>query len=359
MKKITEKQALKITIISFVVSFVDFILTLFVKNEDLTVIFFLLLFPIWIVIITFLITYIIKKVNNTNSTKKENEYKNYSYINPINHNVNTPQQFNNEQAQQSASIYNNSQSHQAQQVENTEKVNTSNEVSTCENTENSKHAEIRKFPEELSIDGDYFGLRYKYDNVHIVGSQYIEGAEQRINELNTSSFVIISREDDNPKDSRAAVISVMKKGVDYKLGYLQKNSQLYEMFNDFEDRDEPVLAKVDENNPGHFRLGFYKQTSSKKDRLKNSNSKIFTLTGVKNENIQASIACTEVGEELSYDYDYEKDKYYVDSRYGNIGYIPKSQVEIIEDSENIEMYISKITENDDGIYSVKVEMFYD
>lgn len=246
---------------------------------------------------------------------------------------------------------------------NVEQINKANSVNI--NSESSKSSstvkisEPRKFPESFSVDGDFYELKYKYDEVSIVGSQYIDGAEQRIKNLNINSLVIIYREEDNPKDPKAVAVCEMENGKKYKLGYLPKSSRLYDMFNDFADRGEHVSIKIDENHPGYFKLGFYKIVSNRKDRTKNLNSKTFSLTGTKNNEIQSTISYADVGEELSYDYDYEKDKYFVEASAGTIGYIPKNKEELVENSDNIEMYIDEINENDEGIYSVKVELFYD
>lgn len=72
MKKITEKLSLKISIIFYVILFIDFVLALFVKNENLTVLLVLLLMPVCLVAITFTIIYIIKKVTNKKKTITKN-----------------------------------------------------------------------------------------------------------------------------------------------------------------------------------------------------------------------------------------------------------------------------------------------
>lgn len=429
MKKITEKLSLKISIIFYVILFIDFVLALFVKNENLTVLLVLLLMPVCLVAITFTIIYIIKKVTNKKKTITKNvdsiiyliitmflgmfgahkfidkkiglgilylftgglfgigwiidiiktiislnDNKTNSSENYSSQSMNSTQnQFapnvisQNNTYQYESSIpttpikenveeYKNEQTTNIPQQKDSEDTNQT--ISSDSTQETSKSHKDTQFAKSFKLDGDLFELRYDYDEVKIVGTQYIDGAEKRLKELNSDSCIVVYREEDNPKDPKTVVICEMENGVDYKLGYLSKSSNLYDMFNDFKDRGEFVLIKVDEKFSGCFKLGFYKKVSNKKHRIKNKQSKIFTLTGTRNSDIQSAISYADVGDELSYDFDYEKDKYYVEASFDKIGYIPKSQEELIENADDIEMYIDDITENDNGIYSVKVEMYY-
>lgn len=217
------------------------------------------------------------------------------------------------------------------------------------------------FNSDFVVDGLHYVLKYEYDDITIVGSSYIEGATEKINELTVNSHIFISPDENNPHDNHAIKIFQMSYGNEILLGYLKRDSRLYEMANDFFERDEHVSIKVDENHKGKFKLGFYKiEYPQEYLDIKNSNKKVnsFKLSGTRNEEIQSSIEFSMIGEELELLYDYEKEKNYLEASSGNIGYIPKNKEEFIDELENFSIYISDIQENDEGIYSVKVELFY-
>ena len=233
---------------------------------------------------------------------------------------------------------------------------------TCDAKDDISNEIVKNnFNNDFVFDGLHYVLKYEYDNISIVGSDYIDGATEKINELTVNSHIFISPDENNPHDNHAIKIFQMSYGNEILLGYLKRDSRLYEMANDFFKRDEFVSIKVDENHKGKFKLGFYKiEYPQEYLDIKNSHKKVisFKLSGTRNEEIQSSIEFSMIGEKLELLYDYEKEKNYLESSLGNIGYIPKNKEEFIDELEDFSIYISDIQENDEGIYSVKVELFY-
>ena len=138
-----------------------------------------------------------------------------------------------------------------------------------------------------------------YENVSIKGTNYHNAPA----DLEYAENVDIKRDSNNEYDDRAIGIYVTRNDNDILLGYLSKDSGLYNMANDFIDRDEIILAKIDSVENMTIAIAFYKVkiNLNSYDRLKNKKPiKTFSVT----LNEEQACGC-DVGEEVTFDYDFE------------------------------------------------------
>lgn len=108
-------------------------------------------------------------------------------------------------------------------------------------------------PESFSEDGRRFDLAYNYDDVYIVGRQYHEDVTLLPNER-----LYLLQEPNNEYDSEAVSVNVMRNDVIVLAGYLAQDSNYKKMVNDFYNRNEKVLAFVDDCENATMIIGFYK-----------------------------------------------------------------------------------------------------
>ena len=108
-------------------------------------------------------------------------------------------------------------------------------------------------PESFSEDGKRYDLAYNYDDVFIVGRQYHEDVD-----LLPSERLYLLQEPTNQYDSEAVSVNVMRNGIMVVAGYLAQDSNYKKMVNDFYNRNEKVLAFVDDDENATMIIGFYK-----------------------------------------------------------------------------------------------------
>lgn len=232
-------------------------------------------------------------------------------------------------------------------------------------TNKSKHNSLSKSASDLKYEHNSFKFWfYNSYNKKATGERWVSKYEYkniRIYRPDTSfkeifpyDAVDVVQEPDNPFDNKAIAI----KFCGNTLGYLYKG-QHQDMANDFINRGDEVKAQIEkiDNDNIYLRLFFCKR---RKEVLKPVDSFIVKLTGNGNEEMQGNIGVCSVGDEVSIEMDYEKEKYLVSTNMLDLGYIPKSKQEYMEQLEQ-EKYefsgeITSITENDNEKYVIKIEI---
>lgn len=196
--------------------------------------------------------------------------------------------------------------------------------------------------------GERWISKYEYKSIGIYRP------DPSFKEIFPYDAVDIVQEPENPFDNRAIAV----KFHDNTLGYLYKG-QHQDMANDFISRGDEVKAQVEkiDNDKIYLRLFFCKRRHEVLEPVKPF---VVKLTGNGNEEMQGNIDVCSVGDILSVEMDYEKEKYLVCRETLDLGYIPKSKQEYMEQLER-EKYeftgkIVSISENDSEKYIVKVEI---
>lgn len=196
--------------------------------------------------------------------------------------------------------------------------------------------------EVLHIPHIYKGesVAYHYDGVNIFIPDDID---IDYDALELGEQVQLIQEPDNAYDDGAVMIC---RNNGEKLGYLYRN-RLQGMVHDFQDSGYPVAAWItsvddDKKKIGLF-IAFYRNKNFDSSRYKK-----YRLAKNGNENMQAMILLSHVGQQVSYTYDPFEDQYETD-----VGYFPRSANQYLE-SEDRAAYICDITENDNGKYVVTV-----
>ncbi len=209
--------------------------------------------------------------------------------------------------------------------------------------------------------GEKWFAKYTYD-VNIFRP------DKSFNEIFKYDIVDIVPEPENPHDSSAVSVRFHDKVI----GYLYKGT-IQDMVHDFLNRDEKVKAQVQKIDGDSIEIKIFfcklKNASeniitttfvTKNVTLEKQKSFVVTLTSNKNEEMQDNISFCDIGDEVDIEYNFDKEQYLASQNFADIGYIPKSKTETIDELEQkgYEFYctISDIQENDDGKYIVKVEI---
>lgn len=224
-------------------------------------------------------------------------------------------------------------------------------------SEKSNKETQRKLIEKFNVGPTLYKLQYSYDRIPIVGSKYIEGIEEIINNLNANSLIVLKNEADNEYDKNAVGVYIMQNGSEIRIGYLKKDSHCYTMFNDYMKKNGQVLAVIDVSGDLLLKIGFYlpAETESMK-------SIVFKPTSTNSNEAQENLDMCEVGDECDIEYDYDKDKNILYCNYGKIGTIPKKIDEIIESSSEYYLYIDSLetVEKDfEDIINPKIILYYE
>lgn len=217
-------------------------------------------------------------------------------------------------------------------------------------TDSNKNDNSSKIHIPSKIDGQ--PLAYKYFDVDIC---VISGQEPDykaiIDRLSVDPIVTtLEIESENQYDNKA--IRVMFN--DSKLGYLYKGT-IKDMAYDYLNTGRPIfscLSSIDlDSNEMKMFIGFYYKKTY-------NNEVSFKLTSNNNKDMQETLACSSVGDELTFSYDYEKGKYCF-TNYDDVGYAPKSKNELLEEIED-DYYasIDEINTDDNGKYFVVVKLEY-
>lgn len=184
---------------------------------------------------------------------------------------------------------------------------------------------------------DNYELKYDYNNVFLALSNNYDCSGVTVNDP-----CILAGEPSNSYDPKAVAVYCRGK----KIGYLKKG-RLQDMYHDFIDRDEKVTATISkiENGNVFIRLCFYKDVIQELE--KNHETECYKLTGNRNSEMQDAIFLSTEGDELYYNWNYEKEKYETD-----IGYFPESANQYLDN--DAPAYIYEIGEDDNGKRTVTV-----
>lgn len=332
-KNLSEKQLGLFTFIFLALTFVCLIV--FSKNTENDSIFLLSFFfaiAFFITGLVFLIKYLIAHIKNTKAKKID---INNITTNTFDENIKTTI---------------------------TQKTNIENKIITESETAPKEKAKPiqRELIKNFNIGTDVFELKYEYDKVFIVGTKHLnEEAKKIVENLSPNEFIIIDRDSANENDPTAVGVYTMRNGNQVLLGYLQKNSHCYDMFNDYLKKGNEVLAVVDISSPASLKLGYYLR---KKKDIENLNSIVFSPNSSYNDDAQDSLEDCEQGDECSIEYDYERDKDVICCHSSFIGTIPKKIDDIINHSENYYIFIDSletIEKDYEDKIKVKLILYYE
>jgi len=199
-------------------------------------------------------------------------------------------------------------------------------------------------------------LSYRYQNVKIA---IIRGEDPDYSAISPGDMITLIQEPSNKYDSNAVIVMAN----DIKLGYLYKGA-LQEIANRFLKLELPIFSCIsaieDDARTIEIFLGFYQDDYSAYKYYLDGGSphKKFKLVSNLNEEMQDAISNlywpdNYKGTKVFLHYDYDKDKYYV-SDVNDIGYMPKSAHQYIEDGNLDTAFIESIVENDNDKYEVVV-----
>lgn len=227
------------------------------------------------------------------------------------------------------------------------------ELSTGKTADTKSEATTKsetKIPSE--IDG--MPLAYKYFDVDICVISGQEPDYDAIADKLSNGSVILSLEvePDNQYDAKA--VKVMHEGS--KLGYLYKG-KIKDMAYDYLKSGRPIyscLSSIDlDTNKMKMFIGFYYKKTY-------PNSVSFELTANSNSEMQENLSFSSEGDELSFYYDDDKEKYCFAST-DDIGYAPASKNDLLDEISEQDDYfatIEEINEDENGKYSVTVTVEY-
>lgn len=202
-------------------------------------------------------------------------------------------------------------------------------------------------PQQLVIPSKISGTKvsYKYDDVKIFTPEDLaDGID--FPAIPLAEKVQLVQEPENTYDRNAVAVY---RG-NQKIGYLRKG-KIQEMANDFLKNSWTIFAAIqtiddDERKIG-LALAFYKP------HIITGEVKTFKLTGNRNQSMQDAIGLVDEGDEVSYSYDAETEKY-IASVADDIGYFPKSADRWLEDDPVV--VVSSIEEDENGKYTVFVDI---
>lgn len=191
-------------------------------------------------------------------------------------------------------------------------------------------------------------LAYKYRDIKLC---IIRGDEPDYTKLKINDSIEFVKEPTNEYDKNAIAVVVN----DTKIGYVYKGT-IQSMINNYIMKNFQVLAYVSEIEPDKdlvkMYIGFYSEVGSKDKIIKK-----FNLIANSNEEMQNNIELCSVGDEISIDYDYEKEKFSACDDAGlEIGYMPKVFDVYAEENGDTSFsgFIDNIYENDNDKYVVTV-----
>lgn len=200
-------------------------------------------------------------------------------------------------------------------------------------SDTSKPVPIIKMLDEFPDAVAEFKKLYFYDDVKIFTPEDLT-VDYSI--LKEKAEILFVQEPENSFDENA--IRVIVPGP-YKIGYIYRG-KLQDMMNDYLTAGLPIksnISKVD-GTIIYLNIAFYGRTIP----AYKEPTKTYKLTGNKNAEMQDNIDICNVGQYMSFNYDYEKEKYIILGDYGiEIGYLPLSANALLE-SEDVTIVISDI-----------------
>lgn len=198
-----------------------------------------------------------------------------------------------------------------------------------------------------SVIGEY-ELEYKYYDVEV--NLCVPKEKSIIGKPLT--FSVDDKENDNIDDEESSASVFVSIGGNTVGKILSE--KLSDMIIDFLDRNEPVYGVLNyyDEYKTHMFLGFYKIPKYKRLIKRGASYTEVKLQGT--NKFRDNLVLCSVGEEVSYSFDYEKEKYLALCGF-DIGFFPKSSNKLLE--ENPSVFINNIEEDEDGNVSVFVSIF--
>lgn len=195
----------------------------------------------------------------------------------------------------------------------------------------------------VNVSEKHYKFAYNYPDVEVVGTNHYD-----LTGIEVNMRVTLKPEPENPHDDKAVAVYV----GNIKIGFLPKN-KLQDMYHDYRFKGGVITAVISAVSPDKatIELNYYKKKDMVAELERNHETKTFKLTGNGKEEMQEAISFSSVGDEVTYTYDFEKDKYLA-STVDDIGYFPKSAEKHLENGA--EAYIYDIDTDDNGKYYVEV-----
>ncbi len=269
--KLDEKKLRLFTFIFIIISFVCIIFTFLTKNESLLVFSFFLSIVFIITGIVFLIKYLIVHIKNIRDKNNilVSAPKVYRTDETSNHSFSNEKTNNNDNISESVNALKNEKEMEVEEkcsyTSSNEEVNT-DILSECKNISEEVHEPI-EFT-DFNYEENTYKIYKTYTEVPIVGSKF----HNLPNDIIYGERLCIEHED-NEFDKRAVSIKVFRNDTKILIGYLSKESKLYEMANDYFDKEYYIAGKIDNVEQLTASLGFYKvydnpNTYSKLSKIK-------------------------------------------------------------------------------------------
>jgi hypothetical protein len=164
-----------------------------------------------------------------------------------------------------------------------------------------------------------FEMTYNYHGLNIAGSQHYD-----VSYVKHGKSVEFKAEPENEHDPNAIAVMFNRQ----KIGYVPKN-RLQKMMHDFIARNDLVQAQISYIGSDGLKMSMDFYESIMNMRKKSAMYKTFKVTGNRNEEMQSNISLYSVGEEVTADYDYDKEKYQAVCGL-EIGYFPKVAEVLLE-----------------------------
>lgn len=212
---------------------------------------------------------------------------------------------------------------------------------------NMQPKESRPCKPELPTTSCGFPMKYSYEPQ----IAFAPGQIPDFRLIALGDDLVFTPEPENTYDPNAIVIS----NKHQKLGYVfQGNMQ--EMIHDYQKRGDSVIGKVSDIDFNALKIkyliGFYKE----KRRWRPAPYDTALLTGNTSEEIQDNISMMNIGDVVTVDYDYEKERYEVhDGGWSIIGYLPKKLEKYAD--EEVEFVIDEIGTKDNDKYFVCIAVY--
>lgn len=238
-------------------------------------------------------------------------------------------------------------------IYNTPAVNSINKTNSSQNIKPSSGVSNNQPSIDIPKEIDGQPLKYKYFDVKIC---VIDGQEPDYNNIIERLKVVpvvttLELEPDNEYDNQA--VKVMD--GQNKLGYLYKG-KIKDIAYDYLTKNRPIFSCLSNMDLDTYEMKMFIGLYYLKPY---SGSTTFKLTSNTNSEMQDELMCCSVGDELTFHYDYDKEKYCF-TNFGDIGYAPKSKNELLEQIEyDCRATVNEVDINDNGKYSVVVKIEYD
>lgn len=204
-------------------------------------------------------------------------------------------------------------------------------------------------------------LKYNYDDVHVVGTKYLNDFTF-FNRSLIGDVVVLEWEIGNQFDDTAIIV---RDADGHPLGHLPKG-RLKDMVYDWLERNDPIFSVISDINYEEYklnlRLGFYSTRLNDIRKSSVCRFKEFKVVGSKNREMQENLSLCAEHDSVDIEYDSEVFKYAVFAVGSPIGFLNKAGEEFFSeniDGSDFEAFILELTEDESGDkISAKVIVFY-